>query len=202
MSQIVDLTRLILREVVSQPSCLWEVPLDTSSQISHMFWGMLGFWCKSRWHDALDWDWGGESLFRRVVCVDCPLSSDKKIAKLKIIWILLMAREGAPYTDGARASNLNTPYCDDVACSQVLWVGCFPHVFFILRVKVRAVMAHIRGKFCYTSSFVEGVEVYDSNHNFTMVLTRKRVSFLTVPHSMFKRSLLGEKLLCCGHSKE
>jgi hypothetical protein len=131
VSQIVDLTRLILREVVSQPSCLWEVPLDTSSQISHMFWGMLGFWCKSRWHDALDWDWGGESLFRRVVCVDCPLSSDKKIAKLKIIWILLMAREGVPYTAGARASNLNTPYCDDVACSQVLWLGCFPQVFFI-----------------------------------------------------------------------
>ena len=41
--RVVDLTRLILREVVSQPSCLWEVLLDTSSQISHMFWGMLSF---------------------------------------------------------------------------------------------------------------------------------------------------------------
>ena len=62
---VVDLTRLILREVVSQPSYLWELLLDTSSQISHMFWGMLSFWCKSQWHDALDWDWDsfGESLF-------------------------------------------------------------------------------------------------------------------------------------------
>ena len=42
--------------------CLWEVLLDTSSQISHMFWGMLSFW---RRHDALDWGWDsfGESLF-------------------------------------------------------------------------------------------------------------------------------------------
>jgi hypothetical protein len=40
---VVDLTRLILREVVSQPSCLWEVLLDTSFQIGHMFWGMLSF---------------------------------------------------------------------------------------------------------------------------------------------------------------
>ena len=34
---VVDLTRLILREVVSQLSCLWEMLLDNSSQISHMF---------------------------------------------------------------------------------------------------------------------------------------------------------------------
>ena len=40
---VVDLTRLILREVVSQPSCLWEVLLDTSSQISHMFWACWVF---------------------------------------------------------------------------------------------------------------------------------------------------------------
>ena len=35
---VVDLTRLISREVVPQPLCLWEVLLDSSSQISHMFW--------------------------------------------------------------------------------------------------------------------------------------------------------------------
>ena len=30
-SEVVDLPRLILREAVSQPLCLWEVLLDTSS---------------------------------------------------------------------------------------------------------------------------------------------------------------------------
>ena len=84
---VVDLTRLILREVVSQPSCLWEVLLDTSSQISHMFWGMLSF--DANRSGTMLWTGTGIHLGNpyacRVVCVDCPLSSDKKIAKRKII---------------------------------------------------------------------------------------------------------------------
>ena len=82
---VVDLTRLILREVVSQPSCLWEVLLDTSSQISHMFWAC----CVSDANRSGTMLWTGTGIHLgnpyacRVVCVDCPLSSDKKIAKCK-----------------------------------------------------------------------------------------------------------------------
>jgi hypothetical protein len=71
-----------------------------------------------------------------------------------------MAQEGTPFTDGAKGFKLQCPL---LRYTAMMWlaVKCydrmFPVGFFILKVKIRAAMPHIRGKFCYTSSFVEGL---------------------------------------------
>ena len=143
--------------------------VDTSSQISHICFGAC--WVFDANHSGtMLWTGTGIHLGNpyscRVVCVDCPLSSDKKIAKRKIIWIPLMAQEGGTlYTDGAKGFELKLPLTAMmwlvVKCHGRMFPACF---FSILKVKVRAVMPHIRGKFCYTSSFLKAWGLWPKTH--------------------------------------
>ena len=76
-----------------------------------------------------------------------------------------MAQEGGTlYTDGAKGFELKLPLTAMmwlvVKCHGRMFPACF---FSILKVKVRAVMPHIRGKFCYTSSFLEGLRSMTQN---------------------------------------
>ena len=140
----------------------------------------------------------------RVVCVDCTLSSDKKIAKRKIIWILLTAQEGTPYTDGARGFKLE--YWIPLTAMMWLVVKCcdrmFPACFFHPEGQSsRRNASHPREVLLYIILCWK-LGIYDPNHIGTMVLTRKRVPFSQYLTPLFKRRLLGEKLLCCGNSIE
>ena len=80
---VVDLIRLILREVVSEPLYLWEVLLDTSSQINYIFWDILIFDINR--NSTILWTGNGIYLGKpyscRIICIDCLLLAGKKITK-------------------------------------------------------------------------------------------------------------------------
>ena len=126
----------------------------------------------------------------RVVGVDCPLPSDKKIAKRKTIWIFLMAQEGTPFTDGAKGFKLQCPL---LRYTAMMWlaVKCydrmFPVGFFHPEGQdSRRNASHSREVLLYII-LCWRLEVYDPNHIGTMVLARKRVPFSQYLTPLFKQ---------------
>ena len=144
---VVDLTRLISREVVPQPLCLWEVLLDSSSQMSHMFWACRVLNTK-RIGTML---WTGTCVYSPKVMVILPCHWDLTLVtacqwyvdmvegcnsfgeflflkgRLCGIWNLWL-RKATPFTDGAKGFNLKYLFFHVRCCCRSQRRSCWSRV--------------------------------------------------------------------------